>query len=168
MTKNLRSATDVLEHYKLNTAPIDIEKICRDLGITIQPDDFTELGKEFGHPISGLIYFDKEKDVRVILVNKEENLMRRRFTIAHELGHYFLHFTDEDKKDGAFVSFRGSSSPRETEANKFARDLLMPEDLVRQEYDMCFVRTSSYLADVFQVSNKAMQIRLEELGLEYV
>ena len=111
---------------------------------------------------------DKNKGIRAIFVDKKDNPGQKRFTVAHKLGHYFLHFTKEDKKDGTSVSFRGSKSPRETEANEFARELLMPEDLVRQEYNMCFIPTSSYLAGVFNVSNRDMQIRLKELELGYI
>ena len=58
---------------------------------------------------------------------------RRRFTVAHEVGHHLLH------SDGAAVLCRpadvetaaGDERTREREANRFAAELLMPEPLVR-------------------------------------
>lgn len=57
---------------------------------------------------------------------------RRRFAIAHELGHWFLH----EKESQVFVctaeqmrDYKGS--PVEVEANLFASELLMPTCLFR-------------------------------------
>ncbi len=45
--------------------------------------------------ISGLIY--KEDNKYFILVNDNYSLTRQYFTIAHELGHYFLHKNKPDE-----------------------------------------------------------------------
>ena len=62
---------------------------------------------------------------------------RRRFTVAHEIGHHLLH------SDGAAVLCRpadvetahGDERAREREANRFAAELLMPEPMVRAAAD---------------------------------
>src|SRR5947208_1952447 len=41
--------------------------------------------------ISGAISFDKEHSKFKIIINQDKAPTRRHFTIAHELGHYFLH-----------------------------------------------------------------------------
>lgn len=41
--------------------------------------------------VSGIIGFFPEKSGFVILVNNTKSPTRQYFTIAHELGHYFLH-----------------------------------------------------------------------------
>ncbi len=57
--------------------------------------------------------------------------MRKRFTLAHELGHYFLH---KDKIDGIHqdtVLFRDSNEDKlgiEYAANDFASELLLPTE----------------------------------------
>src|SRR5690606_12319429 len=66
---------------------------------------------------------------------------KRRFVLAHELGHILLHadqeasFTDDDSTLEAYK--RG---PQEVEANDFASELLMPEELFR---DCCFKKKFS-------------------------
>ena len=72
-------------------------------------------------------------EVRVNAAECAAAPMRRRFTIAHEIGHFVLH------AQGAtgVVFCRVTDAPEapkqriEREANRFAAELLMPEDLVR-------------------------------------
>lgn len=54
---------------------------------------------------------------------------RKRFTIAHELGHYFLHYQVVLKGEGQFRASRytdGETDRAEWEANWFAAGFLMP------------------------------------------
>lgn len=92
--------------------------------------------------------------------------VRARFTIAHELGHYFLHIKDDARQ--IVTSFRRGQSPRETAANKFAAELLMPKNLIKEEYAKMVIPVSDTLAKKFEVSKPAMRIRLDSLGLMYV
>ena len=112
-----------------------------------------------------MLYIDA--DVKIIFVNLFDNARRKKFTTAHELGHYFLH-GGKESNDEVFVSFRGDSNVRETEANKFAAELLLPDREVTTEYDAAIFPTASYLADKFKVSTQAMSIKLEQMGLSYI
>lgn len=64
------------------------------------------------------VSFITEKGFPIIIVNKKFSNDRKRFTIAHELGHLLLHngFPISDYRD------------KELEANKFASEFLMPEE----------------------------------------
>ena len=92
--------------------------------------------------------------------------MRRRFTIAHEIGHYVLHAPGAT---GA-VFCRVTDSPEapqqliERQANRFAAELLMPEDLIRSEAARLGPECA-VMAELFQVSTPAMGWRLYNLGL---
>ena len=55
---------------------------------------------------------------------------RDRFTIAHEIGHYFLH-ADELVVARSENSIYKSYTDPEWQANKFAAELLIPSDLTR-------------------------------------
>lgn len=81
-----------------------------------------------------------------------------RFTIAHELGHVMLHPPGEAFRDVEFVG-----TQQETEANRFAADLLMPVWMV---HDWAFELgpRANPLADAFAVSLIAMQRRLSSMG----
>jgi IrrE N-terminal-like domain len=57
---------------------------------------------------------------------------RRRFTIAHEIGHYVLHPREGLDRDDTAKNFRVWNDPgEEAEANLFAAELLMPEFLFK-------------------------------------
>jgi Zn-dependent peptidase ImmA (M78 family) len=108
-----------------------------------------------------------------ILVEADDAPVRKRFTIAHELGHFFLHLGGHD---GEFIddadNLRTVADPdaawtperrKEWEANLFAAALLMPADLVRKKW--AEIRDLEGIAHWFQVSPQAMAYRLEALGI---
>lgn len=101
---------------------------------------------------------------------------RRRFTIAHEIGHLVLHvpvvkeaFYDrpadireiEDDPPGEELP---ELRRREREANVFARELLMPERLVNEQAHATGFNLPA-LADRFEVTVPAMRLRLRLLKL---
>ena len=91
---------------------------------------------------------------------------RRRFTIAHELGHWRLH---RDAERGVFCrsgsiepetpQARAPLPPAEDEANVFAAAVLMPARLVQEQYVRC-ERDFFRLCDTFGASGAAMGRRL--------
>lgn len=62
---------------------------------------------------------------RVITLNSKNTPERRNFTIAHEIGHIYLHKTTLSS-----TSYREKSDKIEAEANAFAASLLMPKKFV--------------------------------------
>lgn len=96
-------------------------------------------------------------------VRKNAPFVRKRFTIAHELGHFLMH-------EGTFIDQTDISlNKTETEANCFASGLLMPETIIRKTYDQLanFVPKTEIcmeMAWIFRVSRKAMEVRFLELG----
>jgi len=150
--------------------PIDIKSIAENEGFIVVTRSLKEYEGTITNKaisgISGVLY--TTENAKEIWVNEEDPEQRRNFTIAHELGHYYLHGGKENTK-GTFVSFRGDKNPIETEANKFAAELLLPTDDVKQVYeDTLFIPTVSYLASKFNVSDQAMRIKLEQMGLRRI
>ncbi|WP_337882604.1 ImmA/IrrE family metallo-endopeptidase [Chromobacterium haemolyticum] len=121
-----------------------------------------------GGPLSGA--FGYENGRPTIVYNPYEHANRQRFTIAHELGHMMCsHLRGEDGnalfRDPA-ANFTGDvTDPRETEANQFAAEILMPEEAVRHLVRSWHTPSIRYLATQFQVSTQAMNFRLINLGL---
>lgn len=90
---------------------------------------------------------------------------RDRFTMAHELGHFFLHYLYPRRNEGGVASFnRGSRNQAETEANVFASSLLMPEHHFRQAHRHLYPDIHA-LARRFNVSPAAVEVRCQVLGL---
>lgn len=79
-----------------------------------------------------IVFGDKRA---VISVNSNiEYQGKKRFTIAHELGHFEMHhnlITIHNDTDATLEFFKNGH--QETEANEFASELLMPESLFRDE-----------------------------------
>jgi Zn-dependent peptidase ImmA (M78 family) len=111
----------------------------------------------------------------VIAINPSQHRNRQRFTIAHELGHFFLHHEDQmEHVDGDFrVHWRDGRSSEgvdwnEIEANRFAAELLMPESMLRkdvEQYGTINRDVVQHLASLYEVSRIAMQYRLVNLAL---
>jgi len=152
----------ILREHGLTSVPIDPVVLAAKTGIRVNNAVFAKEG------ISGMIA--KRGTEVTLLVNQNDHPYRKRFTIAHELGHHFLHLGE----DGEFVDpaanlFRGDEEgprPHEWQANQFAAALLMPRDLVAEEIARDRSLTLEELAARFRVSESAMGIRLDVLGLE--
>lgn len=94
-----------------------------------------------------------------IIINKNiDNVGRKHFTIAHELGHYFLNH----QLNNAFLFCSKSdvledgcqSDPIEREANYFASCFLMPEDKIKPAFlTLLKNRTRKRIKDFLLVKN---------------
>jgi Zn-dependent peptidase ImmA (M78 family) len=150
--------------------PVDVERVAKHLGLRVA---YVDLGED----VSGLLISKGQATAIAIQASDAPN--RRRFTIAHEIGHFYLRHQFEPGEHvhvdhGHVITPRNSRSstgvdPKEIEANQFAACLLMPTKLL--EARIKALRTSSLrdshvtlLASEFEVSEQAMTIRLSTLG----
>ncbi|HEX7167546.1 MAG TPA: ImmA/IrrE family metallo-endopeptidase [Acidimicrobiales bacterium] len=138
--------------------PVNPRRIALGLGIRVEvvplpPDE------------SGKIVIPPD-GVAVISLNSWDNENRRRFTCAHEVGHYLRR-----EASGAgyrtFVDHRDvlaglGSDPEEIYANQFAAALLMPAHLVQRWHPRF---GPEELARRFGTSTQAMKLRLRNLRL---
>lgn len=88
---------------------------------------------------------------------------RDRFTKAHEIGHYFLHYRHPNL-EGREEFGRGERNTLETQANVFASSLLMPD----AEFRRAYVENGGddwAIARIFDVSPDAASVRSQVLGL---
>lgn len=151
--------------------PVPIEEIA-DTHVGLLVRDVDDLGTAPGAPalvqgqsLSGLL-LPSLGEIWVDAGEAREWPPRRRFTIAHEIGHWCLHRNteravfcragsiDPEPREG-----RPPLAPAEEEANAFAAAMLMPARLLQQQYTFCerdFVR----LCDTFGASGAAMGRRL--------
>lgn len=159
-----RNEYAVVNRYR-ESVPVNIRGLCNELGVQVHS---AFLDSE----ISGMLE-RKGNGKYKITVNASDRATRQRFTIAHELGHYILHRSligDGVDDDRAYRSTNKGKyhntniGPRqETEANKFAADVLMPWALVKRHREAYAGPTDQLvteLASRFQVSRQAMEIRL--------
>jgi Zn-dependent peptidase ImmA (M78 family) len=116
--------------------------------------------EHFHNSVCGMLlsYHDKF----YIVVNKLHPDTRRLFTIAHELGHFFLH-TTLNKPYHLYLEQPGKYSAECAQANCFAANLLMPRKQVYELTESGY--TIQQMADYFQVSYSAMLLRLRKLKI---
>lgn len=90
--------------------------------------------------------------------------LRDNFTIAHELGHYVLHFFLQNPKPATPKGFtRYGSGPIEWQANRFAGAFLIPAEQFRNQFEVTG-GDGFLLAGYFGVSRPAIEARGESLG----
>ena len=111
-----RTAEKLMRKYNTN----DPFKLAEKLNIIVKYDD---LGNTWG-------YFITYKRIKIIHINNNLEEWLQRYTCAHELGHSILHKgvpTPFLKKHTLF-----SIDKIERQANTFAVELLMPDDIISQ------------------------------------
>lgn len=156
-------AADVLsryfQHFQDAELPIPVEAIAIDLlGLAVEEDDALA--------VSGMLV---PSDRQIWLNGREarQSVGRRRFTLAHELGHWVCQF-QQGRIEPSYCRAEeigvGAGRELEREANAFAAELLMPAALVRREAGALRLNVHA-LARRFEVSAPAMRVRLEHLDL---
>lgn len=161
-------AAEVLRASNVTKPPVPIETIARHHGLVVRSQPLQS-------DLSGFLYRDDRQPV--VGVNSSHRMVRRRFTIAHELGHFLLHQSHKLRVDRSVLArLRGSTAEDtidvdEVEANRFAAAVLMPTELLKG--DLAQLRPMDILHDEddiktlarrYGVSAQALLLRLDDLG----
>ncbi len=171
----------LLREHGITGPPVPVEKLARNLGATIRKEPYDG-------DLSGALY--RKSGLCVIGINKNDNYLRQRFTVAHEVGHLLLHdkpvfidrhYTGElpigvDEEQARKYQRDSMSSqavdPMEIEANRFAASLLMPDRFVEEDLremniavPIRSLEAIKPLANRYKVSLEAMIFRLVNLGV---
>lgn len=150
----MRRAAGLLQHAGISREPVDLLDVVSALNL--------EIVRTTGRPFMAEAALRPVGDGHAIMVGDAAGERRRRFTIAHEIGHFVLHPGRVAPERGGGVN--AAWARQEHEADQFAAELLMPEALVRaalRDHGADVRR----LADRFEVSRAAMRERLRRLGL---
>ncbi len=137
--------------------PVDLDVILEKEGLVAK---WADAGTGDGQIMDEALIDPKERTIYI----RRDNLpmMRKIFSIAHEIGHWCLHSRDKRRPR---IDFSKNAKPfseetliEEQEANAFAAELLMPFDKVKhlisfKGYD------ASKLAQFFEVSYEAAYFR---------
>ncbi len=150
--------------------PVPVEEIADSLArlLVREVEDLSGIaGAPAGRRLSGVLLCEPTNTIFVNAAEARRSPGRRRFTVAHELGHWYLHATHSPGE--RFERFcRGedlkSTRSKEGEANEFAAALLMPEQLLGETAEQLRMNIP-LLAKRFDVSVPAMRLRLLTLDL---
>lgn len=152
-----RARLNIGSHQPIYT----LRKVLEEVGVHV----FSE---NLDSKLAGLYLFVPEFGY-CILVNRSHPSQRRRWTIAHEYGHFLA---DRDKPGIDYLKPMTRKPENERFADVFASCFLMPETGVQQRFYEEVDRTGDFtvgdlcrMADFYAVSLQAMTLRLEALGL---
>lgn len=157
---------EILAEWKQSKPPVDVAFLAEKAGVNLVYDELDD-------DVSGFLI--KNKGKVFLAVNSNQHPNRQRFSIAHELGHYYLHLNSSSAvfidKTVYYRNVDSSSGKyqQEIEANAFAADLLMPKGMLEKELEKFGEELTGMdiyrLANRFGVSQQAMELRLQNLGL---
>ena len=105
---------------------------------------------------------------RIVVVNTSKWLTRQRFTFAHELGHLLAGDAIAGVVTDASVFGGSATSARETRANAFAAELLLPTAALRKYAPAADAVDDSVIADLvfdYGVSVQTVYWRLVDAGV---
>jgi Zn-dependent peptidase ImmA (M78 family) len=152
------TAAQVIKDFGITTLPVDPIDVAKKKGMLVQELPSSSRG------VSGLL-LSKNGSFGIMYATHIKSAGFQRFSVAHELGHYFIpgHIEAVLGEGGTHQSRAGfaESDPYELEADHFAAALLMPTTLCqaalrKAEYGLEGV---SALADACQTSLSASAIR---------
>jgi Zn-dependent peptidase ImmA (M78 family) len=154
ITAAKQQAAQVLDENFVSEPPVLVEGIAKNYGLQVKVAD---LGSS-GNDVAGFI----DPATKIIYVNKDDSPARQAFTVAHELGHWFLHHEQlQAEPDKYAILYRrplGSSDVDavEKQANFFAANLLVPKEMLEQYRDGT---RHNEIAKIFGVSPEVIGYR---------
>ena len=156
-----RTAEQFLKEEGITTLPVDPFAIARSRDIEVQGKPESQGG------VSGML-LRHGNNFGIIYSTHIQSEGFQRFSVSHELGHYFLEgHIDQVLQNGVHASHAGfvTADPFELEADHFAAGLLMPETPFRRamdELDHCLDAIETLAAQCI-TSRTATAIRFAEL-----
>ena len=153
-------ARDLIKKSGVKAAPVLLSRVISYLkeGRALEIFPVTS----FSNRLSGMLvtiesdFLDDRRDE--IHVNQNHHWRKRRFTIAHEIGHMLMNTSCSNLEESLH-----ENKPAEIEANQFAAELLMPLAFLKKDFkDGCTVET---LAWDYIVSREAMGWKISTSSL---
>jgi len=114
--------------------PLDMRDIVSEFAPKYAPGVALNLSSGSLGSIEGALIPSSSKKSYTILINSDiRSRGRRNFTIAHEFGHFLCHRSLRDEFQCGPDQVGGASTDDiETQANRFASQLLLPNNMVRE------------------------------------
>jgi predicted transcriptional regulator len=158
MALDLRERAPELIRRFTRSAPVELDRITRALGLAVAVDPRLSPG------ISSKI--DVQGARVLITVNGGHAPQRQRFTLAHAIAHCILHreAIGTSLVEDGHLRGAGLAPALDAEADRYAADLVMPANLVSSFWNQG-VRSAAEMGRRFDVTPEAAQSRLSELGI---
>jgi Zn-dependent peptidase ImmA (M78 family) len=156
-------AACIIAHYPEIEIPIPIDRIAYAVGII-------DLIPQTSSSFEGVLVTDDAKSTGSIAYNDASRFERRRFTIAHEIGHFLIPWHDASAQcaiaDMGVLRSRDARKSKEAEANRFAAALRTPTALFSRDVRRLGAPETEHvvaLATKYRVSKEMAARRYTEL-----
>ena len=152
---------------------LEFPDIVTPLDLILAEEELDLFYDTYGDTFDGMtIYDDSQFFIHInTFRGNRPNTTRARFTIAHELGHYFIDNHRVGLKQGLLSAHPSRNNENthfkiEREADYFASCLLMPEErfkklILRKKFEFSIITS---LSEHFQTSITATAIRFADIG----
>ena len=163
-------AINLSKHWQTigpNTYPLDLDQLIEGTFKNSSFSDQLNIDKQVFNSFEGALLRTENTRTWTILLNRAvENERRRRFTFAHELGHFMCHRELQDKFEDSADSINDFHTDIENQANEFASWLLMPANLLREEFfdSTWSTETLCEIGNRFETSLQASAIRYVDMA----
>lgn len=156
-------AACIVDHYPDLEIPIPLKRIADAVGIV-------ELIPQTTSSFEGVLVTDDAKSSGLIAYNEASSRERRRFTIAHEIGHFLIPWHGANAQcagtDMGVLRSKDTQKSTEAEANRFAAALLTPSTLFKRDIDQLGAPETDHLLALgrkYKVSKEMAARRYTEL-----
>jgi len=155
-------ARDLLKKCKIKEPPISLRTIINHLKLSHNLEIYSS--SQFSDALSGILVTIENEDRTErrdeIHYNENHSWHRKRFSIAHEIGHLLFNTSCSETR----VDLYNATSTNETEANQFASELLMPLAFLKADFKKSKIDVNE-LAYKYIVSKEAMGWKISNSNL---
>lgn len=135
---------------------LNLEGPVKDINKALERHGIIIVEFDFDSSLFDGISFISDNGFPVIIVNKNFSNDRKRFSIAHELGHIIMH--------SAVTNLYPEYRNKENEANVFASEFLMPETEIKSELRNLKLTDLAELKRYWLTSMASLVMRAKDLG----
>lgn len=164
----IKLADAVLKQLPETDHPVPVREIAAAI-------DIVEIREELLDGLEGGLIVPEDKSNGAILVRRDRHEARKRYTIAHELGHYVNPYHKSNSREGFRCGPKDMSRDRfdpndkaakmEVQANQFAGELLMP----RREVAKFLLRTGAPdIGSIIEMAERRFDVSREAAARRYV
>lgn len=164
----IKLARSILKQLPSNDHPTPVREIASAI-------DITEIRERPLDGLEGCLIVPEDKSSGAILVRRDRHETRKRYTIAHELGHYVNPFHKSNSPDGFRCRAKDMSQEKfdpkdkfakmEVQANQFAAELLMP----KKEVAKFIGRTGAPdITNIIDMAKSRFEVSREAAARRYV
>ncbi|MFT8364165.1 MAG: ImmA/IrrE family metallo-endopeptidase [Sporolactobacillus sp.] len=150
---------DLLKEVKLNGALRDPFELADKEHISVLSANFSFSS------IIGMI--KRRQENTMFYLSQYATVGWQRFTLAHMLAHYYLHFSSQKKTSWYCRQHYLSDgvSPEEEEADLFARELLLPVECLKKECAQLNTDLVMRLMTTYRLPKQLVESRLKETNV---